>query len=138
MILKHHIRANKGCDFYWKTIFSDLLHSEFHQNLAVFTTSNCTEFNQTHSFLEILKMMLPFKSVLYWRGYGSRIYQLTGLGESSCVFPISVTIDTATSKVALHDVPSFGHSIVFWLLVIFQAFFHSCGDDFSGVSLIYI
>ena len=83
-------------------------------------------------------MMLPFKSVLYWRGYGSRNYQLTGFGESSCVFPISVTIDTATSKVALHDVPSFGHSIVFWLLVIFQAFFHSCGDDFSGVSLIYI
>jgi len=70
----------------------------------------------------------------FCKDFAASVGNVIGLVESRCVFPIFVITDTATSEVALHDVPSFSHSIVLWLLVIFQAFFHCCGDDFSGVS----
>ena len=61
----------KGRGFYLKIIFSDLHHGAFHQNFSVFAPSKCTEFNKTHLLLEIFKIWLLFKSVLYWRGYGT-------------------------------------------------------------------
>jgi len=92
------------------------------------------KFHGTSSLVDFVCTSSTSFTTAFCKDFAASVRNVIGLGESSCVFPISVTIDTATSKVALHDVPSFGHSIVLWLLVIFQAFFHSCGDDFSGVS----
>merc|ERR1711973_829293 len=70
----------------------------------------------------------------FCKDFAASIGNVIGIFESRCIFPISVISDTTTSEVALHDVPSFGHSIMLGLFVIIQAFIHCCGDDFSGVS----
>jgi len=53
--------------------------------------------------------------------------------ELGCCCPIGRVIDTATLEVALHDVPSFGHSIMAWFSIIFQTVRHCVGDNFPGV-----
>lgn len=70
----------------------------------------------------------------FCKDFAASVGNVIALVESRCSFPISVIVDTTTSEIALHDVPSFGHSFVGWLFVIFQTFCHCCGDNFSGVT----
>jgi len=88
-------------------------------------TSGCVDFVcwLTSSFSTALSEFLA-----------ASIGNVSSVGESGCSFPVSEVVDTAAFEVALHDIPSFGHSLVVFFVVIFQAVGHCFGDDFPGVT----
>ena len=70
------ICANKGREFYSKSIFSSLQISTIVKILSIFNIHNCTDFLEMHQFFGNFLVHVLFKSILYWHWYG--IYYLMG------------------------------------------------------------
>jgi len=90
--------------------------------------------DEASSLVDIVSCSSSFSTVIFEDFAASIGNVLLSFVESGCSFPILVAVDTAALEVALHDVPSFGHSLVVWFIVIFQAVLHCVGDNFLGLA----
>ena len=52
-----------------KLFFQTITMVHFSKNFSVFAIHKCTEFNKMHLFLEIFRVQVLFKSILYWPRY---------------------------------------------------------------------